>query len=69
MIGFTVLASAISVGPLFGGAFNPTVAIGNSIGGLFAWANIWVLLIADLAGGAFAGYASKALSPEDAYGR
>jgi len=64
-IGFTVLVGAISVGALSGGAFNPAVAVGSSVGGLFAWANIWVFLIANLVGGAVAGYAFKALNPED----
>jgi aquaporin Z len=64
-IGFTVLAGAFAVGPLSGGAFNPAVAFGNSIGGVFAWSNIWVFLIANLLGGAAAGYAFKYLNPDD----
>lgn len=64
-IGFTVVAGAVAVGPLSGGAFNPAVAVGISIAGLTAWANIWIYLVACLAGGAAAGFVFKALQPED----
>ncbi len=53
-IGFTVAAGAFAVGGLSGGAFNPAVAIGAMIAGLFSWANIWIYLIAELVGGAAA---------------
>jgi aquaporin Z len=65
-IGFTVVAGALAVGGLSGGAFNPAVAFGNSIGGVFAWGNIWLFVLADLLGGAAAGYAFKALNADDA---
>ena len=64
-IGFTVVAGAIAVGPISGGAFNPAVAFGVTIAHLSAWANIWIYLVACLGGGALAGYAFKALNPED----
>src|SRR4051812_24850097 len=53
-IGFTVAAGAFAVGSVSGGAFNPAVAIGAMVMGLLSWGDIWVYLIADLAGGAAA---------------
>lgn len=57
-IGFTVGAGAFAVGPISGGAFNPAVAIGAIVidatagdGGL---GNLWMYLVATLAGGAAA---------------
>lgn len=64
-IGFTVMAGAIAVGPLSGGAFNPAVGLGVSVGGMSDWANIWIYLVACSIGGAAAGFAFKALNPED----
>ncbi|MFV0406969.1 MAG: MIP/aquaporin family protein [Propioniciclava sp.] len=64
-IGFTVVVGAIAVGGISGGAFNPAVAVGGSLIGLFAWSNIWIFLVANLAGGAAAGYAFKALKADD----
>jgi aquaporin Z len=64
-IGFTVLAGAYSVGSISGGAFNPAVAVGISILGLSAWANIWIYLLANLAGGAAAAFTFLAINPED----
>src|SRR6476660_843448 len=51
-IGFTVLTGAFAVGSVSSAAFNPAVAIGISIMGLSAWSNIWIYLVANLAGGA-----------------
>ncbi|MDT4934015.1 MAG: aquaporin [Pseudonocardiales bacterium] len=65
-IGFTVLVGAVAVGGVSGGAFNPAVAFGGSLMGLFAWANIWIYLVGCLAGGAAAGLAFRALNPHDA---
>jgi aquaporin Z len=62
-IGFTVLAGAFAVGGVSGGAFNPAVAIGGSFMNIFAWGNIWIYLIAELAAGAAAAYAFKFLHP------
>ena len=64
-IGFTVLAGAFSVGSISGAAFNPAVAVGISIMGLSAWANIWIYLLACMAGGLVAGLTFKLLNPED----
>lgn len=54
-IGFTVLAGALAVGPVSGAAFNPAVAVGAMVMGLLSWGDIWVYLLANLAGGAAAG--------------
>src|SRR5262245_21641160 len=60
-IGFTVLAGAFAVGPVSGGAFNPAVAVGVAAMGLSPIPDIWILLVADFAGGAVAAPAFKAL--------
>jgi aquaporin Z len=62
-IGFTVLAGAVSVGGISGGAFNPAVAVGGSVAGLFAWSSLWVYLIAQVVGGVLAGVVFLALNP------
>jgi aquaporin Z len=64
-IGFTVLTGAFSVGGISGGAFNPAVAVGISIMGIAAWSNIWIYLVANLAGGLVAGLLFKYLNPQD----
>jgi aquaporin Z len=53
-IGSTVAGGALAVGAVSGGAFNPAVALGASALGLFAWSNIWIYLLAELAAGALA---------------
>ena len=58
-IGFTVTALAYALGGISGGAFNPAVAVGVSIAGMSAWANIWVFLVACFAGGALAALVFK----------
>ena len=62
-IGMTVLVGAYAVGTVSGGAFNPAVAFGASVMGLFSWSNIWIYLVADLAGGAAAAFIFKAAHP------
>lgn len=56
-IGFTVVAGAYAVGGVSGGAFNPAIAIGAMVTGLFKWSNIWIYLIADFLGAAVAAVA------------
>jgi aquaporin Z len=55
-IGFTVVAGAYAVGRISGGAFNPAIAVGAMVTGLFEWSNIWIYLIADFLGAAAAAY-------------
>ena len=64
-IGFTVVVGAFAVGGISGGAFNPAVAIGATIMGLFKVSYVWVHIVADLAGGLVAGLLFKFLNPED----
>jgi aquaporin Z len=69
-IGFTVLAGAVAVGPVSGGAFNPAVATGPILfqavvgepGGL---ANLWIYLVGPFAGGAVAAVVFKIQNPGD----
>jgi aquaporin Z len=62
-IGFTVVAGAYAVGSITGGAFNPAVAVGGSLMNIFAWGNIWIYLVAQLAAGAVAAFAFRYLHP------
>lgn len=64
-IGFTVLTGAYAVGAISGGAFNPAVAVGITVMGLSAISNIWIFFVANLAAGAAAGFAFRALNPDD----
>jgi aquaporin Z len=64
-IGFTVLAGAIAVGGISGGAFNPAVAVGGAVMHIFAWPTLWVYLVAQLVAGAAAGVTFLALNPTD----
>jgi len=64
-IGFTVLTGAYAVGGISGGAFNPAVAAGITAMGLSKLSNIWIFLVADLAGGAAAGFVFRFLNPHD----
>jgi aquaporin Z len=64
-IGFTVLVGAIAVGGISGGAFNPAVAIGGSFMNIFAWGNIWIYLVAELAAGVAAAVVFMFLHPDE----
>jgi aquaporin Z len=64
-IGFTVAAGAFAVGSISGGAFNPAVAIGAMVMGLFSWSHIWIYLLANFAGGAAAAYAFRLTEPTE----
>jgi aquaporin Z len=64
-IGFTVVAGAFAVGGISGGAFNPAIALGAMVTGLFKWSNIWIYLLADFLGGAAAAYAFLHVLPAE----
>ena len=64
-IGFTVMTGAFAVGSVSGGVFNPAVAVGVTMMGLSAAANIWIFLVADFLGGAVAAYAFTTMNPKD----
>ena len=53
-IGGTVLVGAYAVGGISGGAFNPAVAVGMVVMSLARAADLWIFLVANLAGGAAA---------------
>ena len=64
-IGMTVMVGAFSVGAISGGAFNPAVAVGLGVMKLANFSQIWLHIVADLAGGLVAGLTFKFLNPED----
>jgi aquaporin Z len=64
-IGFTVVAGAIAVGGISGGAFNPAVTFAGAVMHIFAWQTLWVYLVAQVIAGAAAGLTFLALNPED----
>jgi aquaporin Z len=64
-IGFTVLTGAYAVGGISGGAFNPAVAVGITVMALSAVANIWILLLGEIAGAVAAAFAFRYINPGD----
>ncbi len=65
-IGFTILAGAVAVGAVSGGAFNPAVGLGIIVAGIVGWSALWIYLVATFLGGAIAAYAFRWLNPDDA---
>ncbi len=63
-IGLTVLAGAVAVGDLTGGAFNPAVTVALAQLGLIAWAAVPWYLGAQLVAGVLAAVAFRFTSPE-----
>ena len=64
-IGFTVLAGAVAVGGISGGAFNPAVAVGVATAGLGPWGNVLPVALSTLAGGSLAAGVFRLLNPHD----
>jgi aquaporin Z len=64
-IGFTLATGAFTVGSISGGAFNPAVALGASLIGLFTWSHIWIYIVANLLGGAAAAGAFLLIEPAE----
>lgn len=64
-IGFTVVAGAFTVGGISGGAFNPAVAFGASIIGLFKWSHIWLYIVGPILGGMIAAGVFLYLAPAE----
>jgi aquaporin Z len=64
-IGFTVVAGAIAVGGISGGAFNPAVSVGGAVMSIFAWPTLWVYLVAQIIAGAAVGVTFLSLNPDD----
>lgn len=57
-IGFTIVVAAFAGGPISGGAFNPAVGLGATLGAaLFgggSWSSLWLYLVGPLVGAAVA---------------
>lgn len=64
-IGFTVLAGAVAVGGVSGGAFNPAVGLGVFVMGLENLHQLGVYFAAEILGGAAAALAFKATHDAD----
>ncbi len=64
-IGLTVLAGAVAVGGVSGGAFNPAVGLGVVVAAIVSANALWIYLVATLAGGAAAGLVFRLLNPDD----
>ena len=64
-IGFTVTAGAFAVGGISGGAFNPAVALGAGIADWFAWSELWIYIVAALAGAVLAAAAFRYIEPSE----
>ena len=55
-IGCIVIGCAYAFGSISGGAFNPAVAFGACIAGVFSWSNLWIYLVTNLVTAAVATY-------------
>ncbi|NJC84496.1 MIP/aquaporin family protein [Planosporangium mesophilum] len=64
-VGFTLMVAAITIGGLSGAAINPAVTLAAVVLGIFAWSTIWVYLLAQVVAGVLAGFAFRALNPDD----
>jgi aquaporin Z len=64
-IGFTLMTAAYSIGSISGCAINPAVAIGVTIMGLSKLSNLWIFIVANLAGGALAATIFKITNPDE----
>jgi aquaporin Z len=76
-IGFTVLAGAIAVGPISGGAFNPAVGIGMTVvdsivqmtrsdqAQTLSLTTLWLYLVGPFLGAALAAYVFQIQNPDD----
>ena len=64
-IGGIVVVGAFAVGGISGAAFNPAIALGASVTGLFKWSHLWIYVVADLAGAILAGLAFLFLEPHE----
>jgi aquaporin Z len=55
-IGFTIVAAAFVGGPISGGAFNPAVGFGATLGSAMfgggGWSDLWIYLVGPFIGGA-----------------
>ena len=63
-IGGLVLVGALAVGGVSGAAFNPAIALGASVTGLFKWSHYWIYVVAPLVGAIAASVAFLFVSGE-----
>ncbi len=63
-IGFTLGFLGLIGGSVSGGAFNPARAFGPTLLSGLGWRNHWLYWIADLTGGALAGYTQSFFAHE-----
>ncbi|MCX5706575.1 MAG: aquaporin, partial [Candidatus Omnitrophica bacterium] len=64
-IGFTLMTAAYAIGNISGCAINPAVAIGITIMGLSKLSNLWIFIVANLAGGALAAVIFKIINGQE----
>jgi aquaporin Z len=64
-IGFTLAAGVFAVGGISGGAFNPAVALGASVLGIFSWSHYWIYVVASLIAGGVAAAVFLYLQPAE----
>jgi aquaporin Z len=64
-IGFTLATGIFAVGSISGGAFNPAVAVGATLMGMFSWSHIWIYILANVLGGAAAAEAFRLIEPAE----
>ena len=64
-IGGTVAAGALTVGGISLGGFNPAVSLMLAMSGKLGWADSWMHFLPQVLGGLAAGFAFKAICPED----
>jgi aquaporin Z len=62
-IGFTLATGIFAVGSISGGAFNPAVAVGATVMGVFSWSHIWIYIVANALGGAAAAEVFRLVEP------
>jgi aquaporin Z len=68
-IGFTVMAMAVALGPISGGAFNPAVALGpeivDAIKGGASLSSAWIYLVGCFGGAAIAAIVFRICNPDE----
>ena len=64
-IGFTLATMAFALSGISGGAFNPAVSVGVTVMHLAKVSNLWIYLVANLAGGALAAFTFRFINPDD----
>jgi aquaporin Z len=70
-IGFTIMAAVFTGGPISGGAFNPAVGFGATLGSVLfgsgGWSDVWLYVVGPFAGAAIgAGIHRQLVSGEEA---